>query len=511
MSNEPTGRSEGPSGNTAVSTVKPQRQKQGVAPVPESCWPDQELHAQPLHRAITAQALTRPEAPAILTTGLRISYSDLDGWTQKIAQHLHSLGIGPEATVGLAFERPIDYLIAMLSVLKAGGAYVSLDPYLAPESWLARLEATDCQLMMTSAHVLPDLPETEVRTLCLDAAWRMMTQDARPVQLRESITPESLACALYFCGSRSVPQGLQISHRTLLHLATASHNLYALTPNDRVLLLSPLEQTFAATEIFPVWLAGAALITTPDHLWSFSQLVDFIEQQSITVIQLPNDGWQTLLHELDHDRISLPQALRQVIVSEEVITPERLEIWHRCVGQQVALCTTYGTRESVPSIDTGRALSSLVAPEEGEATPDVRAYLLDSDLRPVNPGYTGELIIAGSVPGRGYFANPSLTAEHFLPDPISRRAGSRIFRSGHRVHLHGDGTLEFQQEQKTQLRGLQIQTDPSSVKDRHPETPVKAPEVVSSQKVKGSEERTQPAMEVTAQRLKGQSGSELVN
>lgn len=518
MSNEPTGRSEGPSGNNVAST-RPRRRKPDATAAPESCWPDQKLYAQPLHRAITAQALARPNAPAISTTGLHITYRDLDTWTRMIAQHLRSLGVGPETTVGLAFERPVDFLVAMISVLKAGGAYVSLDPYLPEDAWQARLEATDCRLLMTSAHVLPDLPETDVRTLCMDAAWRMI-QSAAAVQLDEDVAPENLACALYFCGSRPVPQGLQISHRTLLHLATASHNLYALAPDDRVLLLSPFEEALAATEIFPVWLAGAALITTPDNLWSFSQLVDFIDQQAITVMHLPMDGWQTLLHELEHERITLPATLRQVIVSEEVITPERLEIWHRHVGQRIALCTTYGTRESVPSIDTGRALASLATPEEGDATPDVRAYILDADLRPVSPGQTGELIIAGSVPGRGYFAQARLTAEHFLPDPISRSPGSRIFRSGHRVHLYGDGTLEFQREPEARLHGVQIQADRPTA-DRRPEASTRAPRIDSpnaSPARAAAEDTGQRREEPTADRrpergstAPGLSGSEIVN
>src|SRR6185295_3903711 len=56
-------------------------------------------------------------------------------------------------------------------------------------------------------------------------------------------------------------------------------------------------------------------------------------------------------------------------------------------------------------------------------------HLLDGFLQPVPAGASAELWIGGTGLARGYFGQPSLTAEKFQPHPFAVRPGERLYRT----------------------------------------------------------------------------------
>ncbi|GHJ39461.1 AMP-binding protein [Streptomyces sp. TS71-3] len=93
----------------------------------------------------------------------------------------------------------------------------------------------------------------------------------------------------------------------------------------------------------------------------------------------------------------------------------------------------------------------------GRPLADVRAYVLDENLQPVDPGQAGKLCLAGTGVARGYHQRPALTAERFAPDPFSGD-GSRMYRTGNIVRTR-EGMLEFvdRQDRQVKVRGFRTQ------------------------------------------------------
>jgi acyl carrier protein len=109
-----------------------------------------------------------------------------------------------------------------------------------------------------------------------------------------------------------------------------------------------------------------------------------------------------------------------------------LEIWPRLTSSSF-LVSSSAFFTPVPDVQ-----QKIVRPN-GNAT----IYVLDPHMQQVAIGVPGELWIAGPGAGRGYLAQPALTAEKFLPDPFSAEAGARIRGSGERARYREDGTLEL--------------------------------------------------------------------
>ncbi|MBD4501763.1 AMP-binding protein, partial [Xanthomonas citri pv. citri] len=75
-----------------------------------------------------AQAGLTPDAPALLFGEERLSYAELNALANRLAWRLREEGVGSDVLVGIALERGVPMVVALLAVLKAGGAYVPLDP-----------------------------------------------------------------------------------------------------------------------------------------------------------------------------------------------------------------------------------------------------------------------------------------------------------------------------------------------------------------------------------------------
>ncbi len=79
----------------------------------------------------------------------------------------------------------------------------------------------------------------------------------------------------------------------------------------------------------------------------------------------------------------------------------------------------------------------------GQPLGNIRGYVLDAQMEPVPPGVVGELYLGGANIARGYLGDAALTAERFVPDAYSGKAGERLYRTGDLVRWRAVGWLEY--------------------------------------------------------------------
>ncbi|MGW2223756.1 non-ribosomal peptide synthetase, partial [Nonomuraea sp. NPDC001684] len=93
----------------------------------------------------------------------------------------------------------------------------------------------------------------------------------------------------------------------------------------------------------------------------------------------------------------------------------------------------------------------------GRPLPGVYGHLVDAAMRPVPPGVPGELVVGGPGVTRGYIGRPELTAERFVPDPLTGQG--RCYRSGDLLRLTADGQIEFRGrvDDQVKVRGYRVE------------------------------------------------------
>ena len=424
-----------------------------------------------LHRIIEGQVARTPAAPAAACDGAEISYAELNARANRLARHLRRLGCGCETRVGVAAERSLDLLVALLATLKAGAAYVPLDPDHPAERLAYMLTDSRPAVLLVQERLLASLPRWNGPTVCLEEAAGLLAAE-RPENLEDGFDGSRLAYVLYTSGSTGRPKGAMVHHRGIVNRLLWMQEAYRLTPGDTVLQKTPFSFDVSVWELFWPLLAGARLaFARPGEHRDPAALAGRIAAEGATVIHFVPSLLQVFLEEPEIGRC---RTLRRVVASGEALTPELVRRFHeRLPG--VSLENLYGPTEASVDVTFQPCLPGDEAPTVpiGRPIANTCIHIMDRNARPLPIGMPGELWIGGVNVGRGYLGRPDLTAEMFVPDPFaSPESGSRAYRTGDLARRRPDGAIEYlgRIDGQVKLRGVRI--EPGEIENallQHPE------------------------------------------
>src|SRR5262249_51811394 len=151
-----------------------------------------------------------PEAVAVVFEDRTLSYAELEAHANRLAQHLRSLGAGPETIVGLCLPRSAELVIGLLGILKAGAAYLPLDPDYPQERLAEMAEDAGVSVVLTlNALIEAGLLPPRVHRVALDRgefSAPLSVADGVLVAPRlDDLNPENLAYLIYTSGSTGRP------------------------------------------------------------------------------------------------------------------------------------------------------------------------------------------------------------------------------------------------------------------------------------------------------------------
>src|SRR5580658_8738177 len=85
------------------------------------------LHEETLADIFRMSAKKYAAKTALIFEDRSVTYSELDRWSDAMADYLHQNGIMPGDPVGLWWPRGLELHVAVLGIVKAGASYVPLD------------------------------------------------------------------------------------------------------------------------------------------------------------------------------------------------------------------------------------------------------------------------------------------------------------------------------------------------------------------------------------------------
>ena len=440
------------------------------------------LHDDLVHRVNVGDTLTRtadrmPTKVAVVDGDRRISYAELDAWTNRLAHALLDRGYAPGDSLGLASGNSAEFLAVYFACAKLGVVCVPMNLGWRPDEVAYVLGHSKARGIVMESQLVGAMREGLVKASdvadVVVAPGTGTAYDAEPAD-RAWSTLEALEAAddsepevvvedrdalsyLYTSGTTSFPKGVVGSHKAI-YLGSMSGALESgWNAGDRFVAMMPMFHT-AQLNAFctPAVLVGATIHVLRG--FDAEVLLDTIERERITqVFGLPMMYRAALDHPsfAGRDLSSLRRAVYAMAPMPEAQIKACLDGFNRGrqpaelaepagVGGRCDFALLFGQTEMSP-------ITTLFRPEHqlshvgavGTPLTGVQVGIMDPEGRLLPRGEQGEIVYRGPSTMQGYLHDSDATAAAFAHG---------WFHSGDVGRFGEDGMLWFADRYKDVIK-----------------------------------------------------------
>ena len=423
-------------------------------------------HNQAICEAIWTNISKYAQKTAVVLPHGKQTYGELGEDAERIAQVLSEELENSTSLhcVGVFMGRDRYLIPSVLSLLRLGLTYVPLTPQLP----INRIEyiARDCGMPMiiTTSDLVDKLPQG-IKCVCVDKLLSNLQSQISKLKSQNSNlkTQNSKlrlpAYIIYTSGTTGNPKGVVIPFKSMHAFLSVLDRpeLTNFSPDSRVLLFASITFDASIIEIFgTLYYGGTIIMASEEERTDAKLLYKLMTKQRVTFCLL-SPSLMSVFPSFDFP------DMEALFVGGEAMVPV---VYQRALGHQYRFVNVYGPTENTV-YSTMRVVTPDISPQNiGHTFPYVTGYVLDDNLRPVQVGEVGELMLGGDQLASGYLNLPELTAMSFIHISVERDAlpagtpsSTVVYRTGDLVRLMPDGSYDYvgRKDFQVNLHGFRVE------------------------------------------------------
>ncbi|MET0647779.1 MAG: amino acid adenylation domain-containing protein [Pyrinomonadaceae bacterium] len=419
---------------------------------------------------------------AIDRGGASVTYAELEARSNRLANFLLAAGVERSTMVGLLTSDPVHVITGILAALKAGAVFVPLDPTFPDQRLAGMAGQVNARFYVTEAAHLGKLrrmrgaDDAPARAVCLgETPAAAEPGDGGGVEVLEGFdaydhthAPDVAAdpdapCSVYFTsGSTGKPKAILGRLRGIDRFIRWEIEAVGAGAGTRVSqLASPSFDGFLKDAFVPLCVGGTVCAPeSRDIVLQPDRLIDWLDIEGVEVLHCVPSVFRSIVNEgLDAKYFA---AMRCIVMTGEPLYPADVKRWVDVFGDRVTLWNIYGTTET--------SLSTFVyevKPEDVQRPSIPVGKPIDgSTLLLLNPrgglcglGAVGEVHIQSPSIAFGYYGEPELTSEVFIPNPLGDDPADIVHKTGDYGRLLKGGDLEHlgRRDQQVKVRGVRVE------------------------------------------------------
>jgi amino acid adenylation domain-containing protein len=451
-----------------------------LAPSSQSILPDPTIalgdawHGA-LYDKVASHGLSAPNQLAVIDMIGPWTYGEIDNCSLRFATDLMAREIQGGDLVGVYAHRSASLVPILLGILRAGAVFTILDPAYPPARLidLLRIARPRGWIQMAAAGKLSEEVADYLTTLDLRCQWVVPSSkddlsellQATPIRQTVSVSADVPAYVAFTSGTTGQPKGVLCRHGSMTHFLPWQEKKFDLGPADRFCALSGLAYNYLQREIFTaLWVGATVYMPPPEILQSPNALIDWLQQNEITILHLT----PALGQFLGMSTTARLLSVRRIFCGGDILTKHTLATLRK-FAPNAKITNLYGATETQRASGYFEVPDGMLSENSnvkeiiplGRGVEDVQLLLLTPNGKLAGIGEIGELFVRSPHLAAGYINDEQLTRERFAVNPFGTTETDRMFRTGElgRYMPNGDVERVGRNDRRVNIRGFRVELE----------------------------------------------------